>query len=90
MADEEWGEYEKKDWFEEVGEKKMAAVLIAQFEQVGLCLFPRKSKFGWLFRVFRGGSPQGSPRSSPWSSPRGGGQSFQLSHWEYCCVSAVA
>ena len=28
MADEEWGEYEKKDWVEEVGEKKMAAVLI--------------------------------------------------------------
>ena len=46
MADEEWGEYEKKDWVEEDGEKKMAAVLIVQVEQVGLCLFPRRSKFG--------------------------------------------
>ena len=46
----------------------MAVVLIVQVEQVGLCLFPRKSKFGWLFRVVRGGSPQSSPRS--------GGQSF--------------
>ena len=70
MADEDWGEYEKKDWVEEVGEKKMAAVLIVQVEQVGLCLFPRKNKFDLLFRVVRGGSPQGSPRSSPWGSPR--------------------
>ena len=29
----------KKDWVEEVGEKKMAAVLMVQVEQVGLCLF---------------------------------------------------
>ena len=43
MADEEWGEDEKKDWVEEDGEKKMAAVLIMQIEQVGLCLFPLKS-----------------------------------------------
>ena len=75
MADEEWGEYEKKKWVEEDGEKKMAAVLTVQVEQVGLCLFPRRSKFGWLYRVVRGGSP----RSSPWGSPRSGGQSFQLS-----------
>ena len=46
MADEEWGEYEKKDWVEDVGKKKMTAVLIVQGEQVRLCLFPRKSKFG--------------------------------------------
>ena len=71
MADEEWGEYEKKDWVEQVGEKKMTAVLIVQVEQVRLCLFPRKSKFGWLFRVVRGDNPQGSPRSSPRSSPWG-------------------
>ena len=32
MADEERGEYEKKDWVEEVREKKMAAVLIMQVE----------------------------------------------------------
>ena len=32
MADEERGEYEKKDWVEEVLEKKMAAVLIVQVE----------------------------------------------------------
>ena len=63
MADEDWGEYEKKDWVEEVGEKKMAAVLIVQVEQVGLCLFPRKSKFGWLFRVVRGVGV--SPFNSP-------------------------
>ena len=31
MADEEWGEYKKEDWVEEVGETKMAAVLIVQF-----------------------------------------------------------
>ena len=37
MADEEWGDYEKKDWVEEVGEKKMAAVLIVLVEQAGLC-----------------------------------------------------
>ena len=43
MADEESGEYGKKDWVEEVGEKKMAAVLIEHVEQVGLCLFPGKS-----------------------------------------------
>ena len=49
MAAEEWGEYRKKDWVEEVGEKKMAAVLIVHIEQVGLCLFPGKSKCGWLF-----------------------------------------
>ena len=43
MVDEEWGEYEKKkDWVEEVGEKKVAAALIVQVEQVGLCLFPVK------------------------------------------------
>ena len=30
----------KKDWFEEVSEKKMVAVLIMQVEQVDLCLFP--------------------------------------------------
>ena len=71
MAAEEWGKYKEEDWVEEVGETKMAAVLIVQVEQVGLCLFPRKSKRGWLFRVVCGGSPQGSPRS--------GGQSFQLS-----------
>ena len=29
-----------KDWVEEVGEKKMAAVLLVQVEQVALCLFP--------------------------------------------------
>ena len=76
MADEEWGEYEKKkDWVEEDGEKKMAAVLTVQVEQVGLYLFPRRSKFGWLYRVVCGCSP----RSSPWGSPRSGGQSFQLS-----------
>ena len=75
MADEEWGEYEKKKWVEEDGEKKMVAVLTVQVEQVGLCLFPRRSKFGWLYSVVRGGSP----RSSPWGSPRSGGQSFQLS-----------
>ena len=46
MAVEEWGEYGKKDWVEEVGEKKMAGFLIVQVEQVGLCLFPRESKFG--------------------------------------------
>ena len=46
MADEEWGEYEKKDWVEEDGEMKMAAVLTVQVEQVGLYLFPRRSKFG--------------------------------------------
>ena len=45
----------KTDWVGEVGEKKMAAVLIVQVEQVGLRLFPRKSKF----RVVRGGSPGG-------------------------------
>ena len=29
MADEKWGEHEKKkDWVEEVGEKNMVAVLI--------------------------------------------------------------
>ena len=70
MADEEWGEYKKEDWVEEIGETKMAAVLIVQVEQVGLCLFPRKSKRGWQFRVVRGVSLQGSPPS--------GGQSFQL------------
>ena len=32
MAYEERGEYEKKDWVEEVREKKMAAVLIVQVE----------------------------------------------------------
>ena len=32
MADEEQGVYEKKDWVEEVREKKMAAVLIVQVE----------------------------------------------------------
>ena len=47
MADEEWGQYEKKDWVEEVGKKKVAAVLIVQVEQVSLCLFPGKSKFDW-------------------------------------------
>ena len=31
MADEEWGEYKKEDWVEEVGETKMAAVLIVHF-----------------------------------------------------------
>ena len=31
----------KRDWVEEVGEKKMAAVLIMQVEQVSLCLFPK-------------------------------------------------
>ena len=46
MADEEWGEYEKKDWVEEVGEKNMAAVFVVQVELVGLCLFPRKRKCG--------------------------------------------
>ena len=30
----------KKDWVVEVGEKKMAADLIVQVEQVALCLFP--------------------------------------------------
>ena len=30
----------KKDWVQEVSEKKMAALLIMQVEQVGLCLFP--------------------------------------------------
>ena len=30
----------KKDWVEEVGEKKMVAVLIVQVEQAALCLFP--------------------------------------------------
>ena len=30
----------KKDWVEEVGEEKMAAVLIVQVEHVGLSLFP--------------------------------------------------
>ena len=39
VADDEWGEYEK-DWVQEVSEKKMAALLIVQVEQVGLCLFP--------------------------------------------------
>ena len=39
MAGEEWGEYEE-DWVEEVGEKKMAAVLIKQIEEVGLSLPP--------------------------------------------------
>lgn len=34
-AGEEWGEYEKKDWVEEVGEKKMAAVLIVQKDRAG-------------------------------------------------------
>ena len=42
--------------------------------QVGLCLFPRKIKFGGLFRVVCGGSPQGSLRSSPWGSLQSGGQ----------------
>ena len=51
----------KNDWVEEVGEKKMAPV----FDTAFLCLFPRKSQFGCLFRVVRGGSPWGSPRSSP-------------------------
>ena len=37
---------EKKDWVEEVGETKMAAVLIVQAEQVGLSLFARKNKLG--------------------------------------------
>ena len=55
MAVEEWGEYGKKDWVEEVGEKKMAGFLIMQVEQVGLRLFPRESKLGWLFRVVRRG-----------------------------------
>ena len=55
---------------EEVGEKKMAAVfdtvMIVWVGQVAfLCLFPRKRKFGCLFRTVRGGSPWGSPRSSP-------------------------
>ena len=36
----------KKKWIEEVSEKKMAAVLIMQVEQVGLCLLPLKSKCG--------------------------------------------
>lgn len=39
MADEEWGENEKKDWVNEVGEKKMAAVLI----QLWLCRWSRYS-----------------------------------------------
>lgn len=39
MAGEEWGKYEE-DWVEEVGEKKMAAVLIKQIEEVGLSLPP--------------------------------------------------
>ena len=30
----------KKDWVEEVGEKKMVAVLIVQVEQAALRLFP--------------------------------------------------
>lgn len=34
----------KKNWVKEVSEQKMAAVLIMQVEQVGLCLFPLKSK----------------------------------------------
>ena len=33
-AGEEWGEYEKKDWVEEVCEK-MAAVLIVQKDRAG-------------------------------------------------------
>ena len=49
----------------------MAAVLIVQ--EVGLCLFPCKSKCGWLFRVVRGGVPGDSPQNSPQ------GHSFQLS-----------
>ena len=45
MADEEQGEYEK-DWVVEVGEMKMVAILIVQVMQLGLCLFPCKSKCG--------------------------------------------
>ena len=36
MADEEWGEYEKKDWVEEDGEKKMAAVSTVQVSVMSL------------------------------------------------------
>ena len=37
----------KKDWVEEVGEKKIAAVLMVQSGAGRLVsLFPRKSKFG--------------------------------------------
>ena len=46
MANEGWGKYGKKNWVEEVSEKKMAVVLIMQVKQVGLCLFPLKSKYG--------------------------------------------
>lgn len=44
-AGEEWGEYEKKDWVEEVGEKKMAAVLIVQVEQVSMSVPPLNCEF---------------------------------------------
>ena len=36
----------KKDWVEEVSEKKMVAVLIVQVEQVGLSPFPHFFLFG--------------------------------------------
>lgn len=66
MADEEWGQYEKKDWVEEVGEKKMVAGLISSPVKINVVDYLGSQ---W-------GGPQGSLKSSPWGSLESGGSVF--------------
>ena len=35
MADEEWGEVKKKDWVEEVGEKKNGGCFSYSYDRIG-------------------------------------------------------
>jgi len=60
----------KKNWVEEVGEKKMVAGLISSPVKINVVDYLGSQ---W-------GGPQGSLKSSPWGSLESGGQSSQPSH----------